>query len=307
MMLFYHLTTPKFYYLNLLLLSISMISLYYLYDDNAINEVDRTRINHISFSESLPVILLVTYRELVLGCGNYHLYPQKEFETIFCLPDDYIKLFPKINELINNKTYNIHLIKHKKIKGEMWCREQAINYIINNNKNIDYLLSWNCEAAPFDLKNYNNTHALPVIDMVKILIYAYKYELNRRSNKIKSLPTPSDSTLSIETMQYNSPDRSFYDLFAIIPTLWDNWYKIDQLGNDESGNDIKYHGINRDFKSKNIIFWSHHHFINKINKYSNSNVSIPWISDILFFAEAHVIMYNFTLLNKYKHIYFVNN
>eukprot|EP01084_Bolivina_argentea_P258480 435777_1 len=278
------------FYLKLLLLSLLISKLYYLYLE--CNGYNFNNFSNNIISEQLPIILLVTYRDTLLGCGNFHLYLRKEFvETIFCLPDNYIKL-SNINELINNTsaTYNIHVIKHQQLKGEMWCRAKALNYLINTNKNTDYLLSWNCEISPFDI-NYKQNNALPFIDMIEKLIYTYKYELNRRSNRIQSLPMPYNSIIP-----NNSPDRSFYDLFAIIPSLWENWYETDQLGNKKTN--IRFHGDN----AKQL--WSHDHFIVKDGYINNS---IPWLHDTLYFVEAHVVMYNISLLNKYKNIYFINN
>eukprot|EP01083_Nonionella_stella_P244835 851687_1 len=182
------------FYLKLLLLSLLISKLYYLYLE--CNGYNFNNFSNNIISEQLPIILLVTYRDTLLGCGNFHLYLRKEFvETIFCLPDNYIKL-SNINELINNTsaTYNIHVIKHQQLKGEMWCRAKALNYLINTNKNTDYLLSWNCEISPFDI-NYKQNNALPFIDMIEKLIYTYKYELNRRSNRIQSLPMPYNSII----------------------------------------------------------------------------------------------------------------
>ena len=242
------------------------------------------------------MVLLVTYRDTFMGCGNYEEYIFDNIETLFCLPNGYIEDVG-LDKLVK-KYPNAHLLpseEHNQFRGEMWCRKQGVDYINNGNLNfikiedIDYYASWNCEMLSFHNNELIGLYGIPLYNGLNKLIWTFETERIRRRNNI-TYPRPQDPIPN---------DRDLLDLFAIAPSHWEGWADPYQLGNLTNLNRTKF---DRMFYHALDWVWNETALINKLGYNGEEK---QWVSDHLFFAETHAIIYDWKLLNKYYNGYFM--
>lgn len=94
--------------------------------------------------ESLPLLLAVTKRELLIGCHSFEEYLSPKFETIFILNEEVAKTW-KVDELVENatceQTLGARVFLLDNYGGEWLGRRVACDFILNEmqDKPIEFL------------------------------------------------------------------------------------------------------------------------------------------------------------------------
>eukprot|EP00475_Leptophrys_vorax_P014191 TRINITY_DN2058_c0_g1_i1.p1 TRINITY_DN2058_c0_g1~~TRINITY_DN2058_c0_g1_i1.p1 ORF type:complete len:568 (+),score=110.25 TRINITY_DN2058_c0_g1_i1:92-1705(+) len=226
----------------------------------------------------IPAVLIVSARETIIGCHSFEQFLAPDLVTFFVFDrwtaDPIYGLSQWVSSLTSTQTKASFLFVTDEHYGEILARKIAYDIIIARglDAKVKTLFNVNCDIHPIQT-NHSRYRSMP--DLGKELYWAMANESLLRSR-------------SRTGVFNNNTGREHYEVFAIgpvtletLPTSGTDFEGAVVHGNDVDGYASKYHHVKPASLGKT-----------------------PWIIDSLAWCEGHIIMINFTLLQRISSVYF---
>eukprot|EP00466_Bigelowiella_natans_P013718 jgi/Bigna1/79603/fgenesh1_pg.63_\ len=228
------------------------------------------------------VVVVITARDLYIGCHSFEQYLGKSFETIFAFDEKYAKLW-KMEEMVKNQTpettMGAYLVIGDAAVGENSARKIGLEYIQNiAEEKADFLWSCNCDIHPIP-----TTHAN---------YQSFEFITNKLASTManeKRLREGGPGSF----VQRKNIEKDSTPIFAMNTILWLRFNSSEHLL------DAKWHGADH-------YHWYKTSFLAQKEKpltLAKSNVS--WTIEVDYFVESHALIFDVEKMAKIQEEYFI--
>jgi len=225
--------------------------------------------------DSLPLLVAVSNRELLIGCHSFAEYLSPKFETIFVLNEEVVKVWG-VDKLVENvtceQTLGAHVFLLDNYGGEWLGRRVAVDYILNemNDRNVEFLNQMNCDTHPIP-KGHANYLTLEQI-MEKMISDFRVARAQREPDRYPEIEIP-DFPLVVD--QEESSRWLKYGILAMVPLLFEDFNDMDALP-------LNPHGVD-------VCNWEEKGGLSgRPDKFGD----FPWLCDVHRFTENHWLMFD---------------
>lgn len=235
--------------------------------------------------EDVSMIVVITPRELLIGCHSFHEYLSPEFYTLFVFDEDSVNLF-HLNALIKNTTpeqsLGAYLFITEEHHGEIFARKVAFEFVKNlrleKSVDVEFIYSVNCDM-----------HPLPLGHAERVEFPEQTLKLYRDFTAEKRLRSKGTGETMIHNMfDEGVDDRRKQPFFAMGPL------HVEDIRNMKNLRGAILHG-------KDVGWW--HRDFDRVKPEALGDT--PWMVDMMRWAEGHALMIDVEVLDLIKEKYFV--
>jgi len=280
-----------------------------VYDPSIVGRIDAW-----ATASTEPVLMVVSHRDLLVGCNSFEQYLSPEFHTLIVLPRDFA-LHVKLDELVRSatpsKTAGLHLFYTDGDAGAVRARKVAIDFVereINpvqlsaGIEKIDFIQYFDCNVHEIPGENMKNHYsARPTRDATLQMVRDFQklkrgevHPTNYDAEGYPALENGSNCTHSAcfpkKLKHLHDVPHHGYGTLAMNALLFE-----DKFGYKFHGRDVTEWGPDR--PKGGPTHWD-------LRATTGLKEGEPWIHDVSQFFEAHMFLFDIQAMKQIYNDYF---
>lgn len=190
-------------------------------------------------ADSIPMLMSVTNREVVIGCHSFEEYLSPRYETVFILNKDFVDTW-EIDKLVRSATCDqtlgatVLLLDNQ--GGELLGRRLSVDFLEQeemSGRKIEFLNQMNCDVHPVPK---GHLHHMPLEDMMVRMIRDFR--LIKAQREPHRYPEVPQAPFSLVNNLVRNNDWMKYEILAMGPLLFEDFPSMMELPLETHGHDV---------------------------------------------------------------------